>query len=121
MLSWIRRRLALRRYRRRLGPALVRRYGRERHYTINQVRATVDTLGLDTSYVCYAFAAFCEQAAFEAHHAALGEVCDWATMHHAATAHHVVDYSGVDHSFDHEIGDHLGDFHHHPGHDGHHH
>ena len=80
MFKWIRKRLALRSYRRKLGPALLARYGRAKHYSVNQIRVTADKLGLDTDYICYAYACFSERAAFEEHHVMLGESCDWGAM-----------------------------------------
>ncbi|CAN5672021.1 hypothetical protein BH09MYX1_BH09MYX1_41290 [soil metagenome] len=120
MLSWLRKRLALRGYRRKLAPALIRRYGRETHYTPAQVRKTVEALALSVDYVCYALAAFCERTAFDAHHQALGEACDWTEMRGELTASHSFDIG--DHHMGHSV---HADHRHHDPHDhhdtGHHH
>lgn len=80
MINWIQKHLALRSYRRKLRPALVRRYGRGRHYSINQVRVTCELLGLDVRFLCYAYAAFCEPGEFTDYHEALGLSCDRDAM-----------------------------------------
>jgi uncharacterized protein DUF6559 len=122
VLRWIRKRLALRGYRRKLGPSLVKRYGRERYYTVNQVRVTVEKLGLNTDYICYAFADFCSREDFDAHHASTGEACDWAAMREELTSswgigdhhHHAADHGYDDghHDYHHDDGGHHdGGFH----------
>ena len=128
MWRWIQKRLALRSYRKQLGPALVRRYGREKSYTVNQVRVTAETLGMNMDFVCYALAEYCAQDAFDAHHAAAGEHCDWTGMrqeieaswgvgHHHATEHGFGDsHHGAD-----DGGHHHDGGHHDGGGGGHHH
>jgi hypothetical protein len=119
MLNWLRKRLALRAYRRKLAPALIHRYGREKHYTPAQVRKTVEALALSADYVCYALAAFCDRDSFDAHHAAVGETCNWTEMRGELTASH--SFSIGDHHLGHSLhADH--DHHQHSHHDtGHHH
>jgi hypothetical protein len=126
MFRWIRQKLALRSYRGRLGKALVARYGREKRYTVNQVRATVEKLGLDADYICYAYAAYCERSDFDAHHAAIGESCDWAEMRDEMASSHGFSpsehFAGGDHVYDHHHHHDVGDHHHGDwggGHDGH--
>jgi hypothetical protein len=80
MLRWIRKRLALRAYRRRLGPALVRKYGKRTTYSIDQVRETAAAERLNLDYVCYGYAAFCSSDTFSSHHEAIKQVCDWQAM-----------------------------------------
>ena len=86
MLRAIRKWMALRSYRRKLAPKLVERYGRSRHYSVAQVRVTAEQLGLNMDFLCYAYAGFCEREAFDEHHAALGEVCDFVTMREEVSA-----------------------------------
>jgi hypothetical protein len=134
MLRWLRKLLALRAYRRKLGPLLRERYGRARFYSVAQVRTTVGLGGFSTEYICYAYAGYCEPADFAQHHAEIGQTCDWASMreelagHHPGAAEHHVGFEsdhhhGGDHSgFDHH--DHGGGFdggHHGGGFDGGHH
>ena len=73
-------RRAMRRYRRQLGVKLRRRYGRERHYTPEQVRTTAISSGLGTDHLCFALAMYCDRASFDAYHRAQGEVCDYDAM-----------------------------------------
>lgn len=132
MLRWLSKYFALRGYRVKLGPALAKRYGRQRYYTANQVRVTVEKLALPVEYLCYGLAGFCEERAFNEYHSSVGEVCDWREMRQEAADQHIGNHSGHGgHAhYDQELGDH--DAGHHPsdhhhgtshGHDsgGHHH
>jgi hypothetical protein len=97
MWSYLRKRRALRRFRRELGPALRRRYGRERFYTPEQVRRTANDQGIGNDHICFAYAMYCDRESFDAHHRAAGEDCDYVAMRadlgidHAATSHDVID------------------------------
>jgi hypothetical protein len=119
-MEWIWKRLALRSYRRKLGPALVKRYGRERHYTVNQVRKTAETLGLNTDYLCYAYADYCSESEFDIHHASIGEACDWGAMREELDSSwgvgdsHVLGDHGGDHGGHYDYG-HVDDGGHHHG------
>ena len=81
-MAWklLRKRWILRAQRRRLPRALVRRYGRREAYEPEQVRGMLRELDLSSAYDCYAIAVFCGRDAFDAHHAALGESCNWESM-----------------------------------------
>jgi hypothetical protein len=61
-LRSLRRRRALGDYIRRLGPALLRRYGFSDCYTVRQVKVTVKSLGLDPDHVADAIALYCRLA-----------------------------------------------------------
>lgn len=65
MIGWLRKRFVLGRYRRKLGKALVKRYGREPYYTPGQVRTTLEVLGLSLDFVAHAFAGYCHEADFD--------------------------------------------------------
>ena len=65
MFGWLRKRFVLAAYRRKLGNALVARYGREPYYTLGQVRTTLEVLGLSLDYVRHAYAGYCHAADFE--------------------------------------------------------
>lgn len=80
MLSWLQHRIALRRLRRELGPALVKRYGREPSYTIAQVDATMAHLALDPSHARYAYAAFCARDDFDRYCRAAGADHNWVAL-----------------------------------------
>lgn len=75
-----RKRKALRGYRTVLAKRLRGRYGAEKHYTPAQVEDTVRQCGLSGAFVCYALAMYCDRLAFDMHHAARGEACDYAAM-----------------------------------------
>jgi hypothetical protein len=81
MIGIIRRRLAIRSYRKRLGPYLERHFGWRVNYTPKEVRSGASALCLSLSDLCYAYAMFCTPDDFAAHHAETGQHCDYATMH----------------------------------------
>ena len=88
-------------YRRRLGRALVERYGKERTYSVNQVRVTAEKVGLDVEYIDYAYAAYCGRKLYEEHHTSLGEVCNWAAVRaEVGRVHGVSGSSGPRHDSD---------------------
>jgi uncharacterized membrane protein YgcG len=87
MIQAIRKRLAIRSYGKRLKPWLQTQYGRQDYYSPNQVRTGASTLGLPVDPLCYAYAMFCTHADFDAHHAAIGESCNYDAMRAEATAH----------------------------------
>lgn len=65
MLERIQKWLALRSYRTQLSHLLVRRYGREHHYTPPQVLTTIREHGLSERYAAYACAMFCSKRAYD--------------------------------------------------------
>lgn len=89
-------RRAMRRYRRRLGVQLRRRYGRERYYTPEQVKTTAVASSLGVDHLCFALAMYCDRASFDAYHQAQGEVCDYDAMRADIGA----SYFGGDTTFD---------------------
>ncbi|MFN3712254.1 MAG: DUF6559 family protein [Alcanivoracaceae bacterium] len=65
MLNYLRslkRRRAIDGYIRRLGPALLRRYGLADSYTVRQIKATARSLKLDMDYMTDAVALYCRVA-----------------------------------------------------------
>jgi hypothetical protein len=81
MFQLIKRRLAIRSYRNKLGPYLEKQVGWRVNYSPQEVRAGASSLGLSLDSICYAYAMYCTPADFASHHAATGEHCDYATMH----------------------------------------
>ena len=81
MLRVIKRRFAIRDFRKKLGPYLERQFGWQAKYSPQQVRSGTSALHLSFADICYAYAMFCTQADFDSHHAASGEQCDYETMH----------------------------------------
>jgi len=80
MFKLFRKRRAMRAYRRQLGVKLRKRYGREKHYTPEQVRTTAISSNLGVDYLCFALAMYCDRDAFDAYHLAEGEACDYDAM-----------------------------------------
>lgn len=80
LLQSYRRRWMLRSYRRRLGPALRKRYGRQTTYTPGQVRRTAYEIGCPTQDLCFAYSMYCSREDFDLHHAAIGVQCDYDSM-----------------------------------------
>lgn len=89
-------RRAMRRYRRRLGVQLRRRYGRERYYTPEQVRTTAVFSSLGVDHLCFALAMYCDRTSFDAYHHERGEACDYDAMRADIGA----SYFGGDTTFD---------------------
>jgi hypothetical protein len=79
MIRAIKRPLAIRSYRNKLGPWLEQHYGWRASYS-PQVSLGASTLSLATDPLCFAYAMFCTRSDFEAHHAATGESCDYDGM-----------------------------------------
>ena len=80
MIRRIKRYFAIRSYVRRLGPELVRRFGKKRYYTPEQVPAAVRRGGFSEADICYAYSMFCSREAFNEHHAQVGETCNFDAM-----------------------------------------
>jgi len=57
------RKSAIRKYRQKLPAELSKRYGGTGPYTPEQVRATVDDIGLNHRFIHYAYLMYCSQAA----------------------------------------------------------
>jgi hypothetical protein len=64
LLDRIARWAALRRYRSKLGPLLLQRYGRQAHYTPPQVLTTIKLHGLNERFAPLACAMFCSKQAY---------------------------------------------------------
>ncbi len=71
---------ALRAYKSTLATKLRARYGREKHYTPEQVRRCAADSGVSTTFLCFAFAMYCDRDTFDAYHRAEGEACDYDAM-----------------------------------------
>jgi hypothetical protein len=64
----------------RLGPELRKRYGKQTHYTPDQVRTTAADQGLAVDYLCFAYCLYCSPADFSALHSGAAEVCEYWAM-----------------------------------------
>jgi len=63
-----------------VGDRLLTRRGKRRSYSIPDITEAVIEVGFPPDYACWAYALYADRADFEAHHAATGEVCDYAAM-----------------------------------------
>lgn len=84
MFRWLRKRRAIRAYRRELGPQLRERYGSKRHYSREEVFGTVRARGFSEEFDCFALAMYCEQGEFDAYHQEAGLACEYGEMRAAA-------------------------------------
>ena len=66
MIRHIKRYLAVRSYMHRLCQELVRRFGRQSHYSVENVTQAVQRGGLSAAFIAYAHAAYCTQEDFDA-------------------------------------------------------
>jgi uncharacterized membrane protein YgcG len=71
---------AIRSYAKSLGSKLRKRYGASRYYTPGQVKATVRTYGLDSTWLGYALCMYCDSDSFTQYHIDIGEPCDYKAM-----------------------------------------
>lgn len=64
----------------RVGNDLVRNYGKQRYYTVQQVRAANvrERISLDAG--CWSHAMFNTRADFDSYHESIGEKCDYSVM-----------------------------------------
>jgi len=77
MIRHIKRYLAIRSYMLRLSRELMRRFGKQPHYTVEHVTQAVQRGGLSAAFIAYAHAAFCKQTEFDAHYVPLGVACSY--------------------------------------------
>ena len=63
-----------------VGKDLVEHHGKRKFYSIQQVRDAHRRQGFDIDVVCWSHAFFNSHADFDAHHAQLGEPCDYVAM-----------------------------------------
>ena len=106
-----RKRKAIKSYIRKLGPLLVKRYGKQHTYTAAQVKRTVDENGFNADYVCYAYSTYLSPADFEAVHREMGQTCDYEAMRSEVAESHFHGHSDFTvHDVFHEAQAHHGDF-----------
>jgi hypothetical protein len=82
MIRYIKRYLAIRSYMHRLSQELVRRFGKQSHYSVEHVTQAVQRGGLSAAFIAYAHAAFCKQADFDAYYEPLGVACSYQGLRH---------------------------------------
>ncbi|MGO1068338.1 hypothetical protein [Lysobacter sp. CA199] len=64
----------------RVGDDLLRHYGRKPYYSVEEVKAANRRNRISIDVECWSHAMFNSHEDFDAMHAALGEVCDYAGM-----------------------------------------
>jgi hypothetical protein len=65
MFDQIKKDIALKAYVKKLGPLLVKRYGKSDTYTLGQILTTVGVAGLNKNYLFYGYAMFCSKESFD--------------------------------------------------------
>ena len=78
--SNLKRRRAIKRYAKKLGPVLKKRYGKSKHYTSGQIRTAVTKRRLSHNHICYAYAMYMDKPSFTKLHEELGKECDYDSM-----------------------------------------
>src|SRR5262249_29416448 len=71
---------AVRQYLGKVGPDLRKKYGKQSHYSPEQVRRSVEEQGLGIDYLCFAYCMYCTPYDFDLVHSAAGEACDYVGM-----------------------------------------
>ncbi len=82
MIRHIKRYLAIRSYVFRLSQDLVRRFGKQSFYSVEQVTQAVQRGGFSTAFIAYAHAAFCRQTDFDAYYQPLKVSCNYHDLRH---------------------------------------
>lgn len=72
---------AVRSYITQLGPSLQKKYGKQDHYSPEQIRQTALDEMLSIDYLCWAYVLYASVPDFERIHTTAGEVCDYSAMH----------------------------------------
>ncbi len=78
--SNLKRRRAIKKYAKKLGPILKRDYGKSIHYTPGQIRAATTKAKLSHNHICYAYAMYMDKTNFEHLHQELNKDCDYNGM-----------------------------------------
>jgi hypothetical protein len=63
-----------------VGDRLLKRRGKRKSYSVMDITEAVLDAGFSVDHSCWAYALYTSREEFEAHHAATGEVCDYAVM-----------------------------------------
>jgi len=63
-----------------VGKELVKRHGKKRFYSTDQVRGVATDLGYPIDWHCWAMAVFVSPGDFNAFHESIGEACDLGSM-----------------------------------------
>lgn len=77
MIRFIKRRFAIRSYVWKLSQELLRRFGKKKFYTVEEVTQAVERSHLSTAFIAYAHATFCTRPNFDSHYSALRVACTY--------------------------------------------
>jgi Family of unknown function (DUF6559) len=77
MLRLIKQRLAIRSYVWKLSQELLRRFGKKKFYTREEVTRAAKKSHLSTAFIAYAHAIFCTRPEFDAHYGPLQVACTY--------------------------------------------
>jgi hypothetical protein len=69
-----------------VGNELIRRHGKRTNYMPKQIERAVERAGFPVDVSCWAMSLYSSRKNFDEHHAATGEVCDYAAMKSEMTA-----------------------------------
>ncbi|HKE48849.1 MAG TPA: hypothetical protein VKB52_12355 [Rhodanobacteraceae bacterium] len=65
---------------REVGRGLVQQFGRKAYYTRIEILRILRRIGFPDAWSCWAYSLYLSPADFAAHHAAIGEACDYSAM-----------------------------------------
>lgn len=77
MFRLIKRRFAISSYVRQLPQVLLRRFGKKRFYSVEEVSKSAQGAALPMAFIAYAHAIFCDRESFEAHYQPLAVRCNY--------------------------------------------
>jgi hypothetical protein len=77
MIRHIKRYLAIRSYMLRLSRELIRRFGKQSFYSVEQVSQAVQRGKLSSAFIAYAHASFCSQKDFDTFYEPMGVACSY--------------------------------------------
>lgn len=77
MIRLIAKRLAIGKYVKKLSPELLRRFGKKRFYSIEEVTQAARRSSQPMAFIAYAHAIFCSQTDFDAYYVPLGIACTY--------------------------------------------
>ncbi|MEO5627117.1 MAG: hypothetical protein ABIQ70_14005 [Dokdonella sp.] len=65
---------------REVGRELALKFGRKPYYSRLEIKRVMRRLAFPDTWDCWAFSLYLSHSDFDAHHAAIGEICDYTSM-----------------------------------------
>jgi len=65
----------------KVGEALVRKNGKKKTYTVDEVKAAARGANIPFDWDCWALSLYCDRGDFDAYHRSIGEICNFDFMH----------------------------------------